>query len=346
MKYVVLIPAYNPGEKMIEFLEKLKNNHIDVIVVNDGSKKECDEYFDYARKCGYAVLEHPVNKGKGAALRTGFSYIVSEKPDYDYVVTADCDGQHAIESIIEVAAEGEKSGCKALILGGRFKDGGDKLPIKSNIGNTTTRLIFRLATGLNIYDTQTGLRAIPKSLFGKMITLKGDRYEYEMNMLLKLSEWKVPYKEVSIKTIYFDNNKGSHYSPFKDSVRILSQILIFSLSSFISFVLDYGLFVLVNYLLFDISEYHVAIAYLTGRLISGVVNYILNSKFVFKEFSMSSVIKYTILCIIIMGIGAGGAYLIEDLAGVPDVLSKVFIDLPLFVVSYYGQKKYVFKKKG
>ncbi|MBQ5762332.1 MAG: bifunctional glycosyltransferase family 2/GtrA family protein [Clostridia bacterium] len=346
MRYVVLIPAYNPGEKMIGFLKELKSSNLDVIVVDDGSKAESKYCFDYAKKCGYPVLTHPVNKGKGAALKTGFTYVVSEKLDYDYVITADCDGQHAIESIIDVANEGEKSGCEAMILGGRFRDGGDKLPIKSNIGNSTTRVIFKLATGLSIHDTQTGLRAIPKSLYSKMITIKGDRYEYEMNMLLKINEWQVPFKEVSIKTIYFDNNKGSHYSPFKDSIRILSQILIFSLSSFLSFILDYALFMLVNHLLFDVCEYHVAIAYLTGRVISGVVNYVLNSKFVFKEFSMSSVLKYTLLCIIIMVIGAVGSYLLEDLAGIPGVLSKVFVDLPLFLLSYFGQKKYVFTKKG
>lgn len=346
VKYVVLIPAYNPDEKMIEFLRKLKENNTEVIIVNDGSKEECKKYFDKASSMGYKVINHEVNKGKGRALKTGFEYIVRERNDLDYVITADCDGQHAFESIQDVAKEGEASGCEAIILGGRFKDDGDKLPLRSNIGNTFTRVIFRLATGIKIHDTQTGLRGIPKSLFKKMLTLKGDRYEYEMNMLLKIKEWDVPCREISIKTIYFDNNKGSHYSTFKDSVRILSQILIFTLSSFVSFLVDYGLFILVNTLLFDKIEAHVAVAYLTGRVISSILNYALNSKFVFKQFSWASVFKYILLCIIIMILGALGAYLLEDLIGMPGVVSKIVIDLPLFFVSYIGQKKFVFKKKG
>ncbi|MBE7065983.1 MAG: glycosyltransferase [Ruminococcaceae bacterium] len=345
MKYVVLIPAYNPDEKMTSFLEILKEHNIDVIVVDDGSKAECKQYFDVARAFGYTVLTHSVNKGKGRALKTGFEYVVSNDIDVDYVITADCDGQHAFESIQDVAAEGEASGCEALILGGRFRDDGDKLPIRSNIGNTTTRLIFRLATGLKIYDTQTGLRAIPKSLFKEMIKLKGDRYEYEMNMLLKINEWDIPCREISIKTIYFNNNKGSHYSTFKDSVRILSRILIFTLSSFISFVVDYGLFILFTALLAGRAPGHVAIAYLIGRVVSSILNFTLNSKFVFKQFSWSCVIKYFILCIIVMAIGAAGSHVLEDWFGVPDVVCKIVIDLPLFFVSYIGQKKFVFNKK-
>lgn len=344
MNYIVLIPAYNPCEKMVSFLKILKKSNIDVIIVNDGSKAECEKYFDFARSLGYHVLAHSENRGKGCALKTGFSYIIETKSDVDYVITADCDGQYDIESIQTVAKAGEESGNESIILGLRFCDKNLKHHVKANMGTAFTRVAFRLATGLKVRDTRTGLRAIPQSLFRKMCRLKGERYEYDMNMLLKLNDWGVPFKEVPVKSAY--NNNTSYYAPFKDSIRILSQILIFSLSSFVSFAMDYGLFILVNHLLFNITGYHVPIAYFVGRVISSVFNYTVNSRLVFKEFSLKSILKYTLLCLFIMGLGAIGSYLMEDLAGIPGVICKLVVDFPLFFISYFGQKKFVFTKKG
>lgn len=344
MNYIVLIPAYNPCEKMESFLKILKSNNIEVVVVNDGSRAECEKHFDFARSLGYHVLSHTENRGKGCALKTGFSYITETKNDVDYVITADCDGQYDIESILTIAKACEETDGEALILGVRFCDKNLKHHVKANIGTAFTRVAFRLATGLKVRDTRTGLRAIPKFLFRKMCRLKGERFEYDMNLLLKLNDWGVSFREIPVKSAY--NNNTSYYAPVKDSVRILSQILIFSLSSFLSFAMDYGLFMLVNHLLFDVSAYHVPIAYFTGRVISSIFNYAVNSRFVFKEFSLKSIVKFTLLCLVIMGLGAIGSYLLEDLAGIPGVICKLVVDFPLFFISYFGQKKYVFTKKG
>ena len=116
-----------------------------------------------------------------------------------------------------------------LIIGSR--DLSTNVPLRSRFGNSITRVIFRFVTGLNVHDTQTGLRGLPKKLFKHLIELKGERYEYEINMLLQIDRWDVKYLEVPIETIYSDGNKGSHFHPLKDSWRIYKKIFAFVISS-------------------------------------------------------------------------------------------------------------------
>lgn len=349
MKYVILIPAYNPDDKFVAFVDDLKRQTAPVVVVDDGSKAECQAAFNYAEEAGFFVVHHEVNRGKGQAIRTGLQAAKEHFADYDphdCVITVDCDGQHTLEAIQKVAACSEQNP-GALVLGGRFQDEED-VPLRSKFGNTITRGVFKLATGLTIHDTQTGLRAIPFSLLDRMMALKGDRYEYEMNMLLYLKEWSIPYAEVAITTIYFDNNAGSHFNTFKDSWLIYKQILKFLSASVASFAVDYVAFLLITLLLSKtgLTEWRVPLAYAIARVISGVVNYVLNSKMVFKASGIRTFVGYFILWLIILGLGSGGSYLIHDLLGLPGIVSKLFVDIPLFLISYWAQRELIFKKKA
>ena len=349
MKYVILIPAYNPDDKFVAFVDELKGQTAPVVVVDDGSKTECQGAFAHAEKAGFLVVHHEVNRGKGQAIRTGLQAVKEHFIDYDghdCVITVDCDGQHTLEAIHKVAAcAGENPG--ALVLGGRFQDE-ENVPLRSKIGNTFTRGVFKLATGLKIHDTQTGLRAIPFSLLDRMMALKGDRYEYEMNMLLYLKEWSIPYAEVAITTIYFDNNAGSHFNALRDSWLIYKQIIKFVSASVVSFAVDYVAFLFLAMLFAktSLSEWCVPMAYAASRVISGVVNYVLNSKMVFKAGGVRTFIGYFILWLIILCIGSGGSYLIHDLLGLPGVISKLCVDIPLFLLSYWAQRELIFKKKA
>ncbi len=350
MRYVILIPAYNPDDKFVAFVHELKGQSAPVVVVNDGSKPECDAAFKHAEDAGFLVVRHEVNRGKGQAIRTGLQAVKEHFTDYDAhdcVITVDCDGQHTIEAIHKVAA-GAAAHPGALVLGGRFQDE-EEVPLRSKIGNGITRGVFKLATGLKIHDTQTGLRAIPFSLLDRMMALKGDRYEYEMNMLLYLKEWSIPYAEVPITTIYFDNNAGSHFNTFKDSWLIFKQIIKFISASVASFLVDYGACILFLFLLGYTGlheKWHILVAYPAARVVSGIVNYILNSKMVFKTSGLRSFVGYFMLWLIIMGLGAGGSYLISNLLGLPDIISKLCVDIPLFLLSYWAQREFIFKKKA
>lgn len=272
-------------------------------------------------------------------MRTGFLYVMENFPDADGVITADCDGQHAVKDILRVARFMKRYPDR-MILGGRFSED-RKIPLRSAFGNHFTRIVYRLATGLSIRDTQTGLRGIPAKYLPKMMTVKGDRYEYEMNMLLKLKEWELPFLEIPITTIYLDNNSASHYNPLRDSWRILTQILKFCASSMFCFVLDYVLFLLFDRLFGGSS----AAAYICARVISGCTNYFFNSRFVFKKATSTTLLKYFIVALAIAGLGSGGTWLFKELLGIPSVLCKFLIDLPLFAVSYVAQREFVFRKR-
>ena len=112
---------------------------------------------------------------------------------------------------------------KVLILGKRIRN--NNTPIRSKIGNSITRFIYRLATGLDVYDTQSGLRVFNNSLVDYLIDIEGNRFEYEMNVLLKCATHKIEIREVEIETIYIDNNSGSHFNTIKDSYRIYKDII-------------------------------------------------------------------------------------------------------------------------
>ncbi len=348
INYVVLIPAYNPDDKFIAFSKILRENNIPVIAIDDGSKAECNEIFKEIENMGCILVRHEVNKGKGQALRTGFAKVIelnNEGADYEYVITADCDGQHSFDAIQDVVKEAEESANTAkgpaIIIGGRFKDDKDVIPLKSRIGNGFTRGVFKIATGISIYDTQTGLRAIPKRLFNEMLKIKGDRYEYEMNMLLQISTWGVPYKEIPIKTIYFDNNAGTNFHPMRDSFLVISQILKYIASSLASVVIDYILFIILTRFS---SVFHVGVAYAVARLLSGCINYLLNASIVFHKVSKVSAVKYFLLSLTLTLFGSLVSGYISELVTLPDIIYKLVIDIPLFFISYYVQKRIVFRK--
>ncbi len=360
MNTVILIPAYKPEESFVEFSRRLREEGHTVVAVDDGGGELFAGVFERVEALGVTVLHHEVNRGKGQALKTGIEYVYEQMPDTDFIVTADCDGQHRIEDIERVIEAGEKEP-GVFVIGGRFRDRSVKVPLKSRIGNGFTRIIFRLATGTKIYDTQTGLRGLPKKLFPELIKVKGERYEYEMNMLLMLHVWEQDFVEIPIETVYINNNSGTHYNAFKDSVRILREILKFTAASMLSFLIDYVAFILLSTFVFKDGGVNIAtlagldsgwvaeilmtfsLAYMCARLISGTFNYLVNRKLVFKKGSGSSALKYLVLAVVLMLAGSfatGGLLRL----GWNKFLVKILVDGGLFAVSYFLQREWVFKK--
>ncbi len=234
MKRIALIPAYMPDDKMIAIVRKLYDAGFEIVVVNDGSSDDCNGVFKEASQ--YAkVLCHEKNQGKGKALKTGLKFISSTYEAPYTVVTVDADGQHRIEDVIRVTQTSEQNR-SCLILGSRKMEG--KVPFKSLAGNAITRFVYRLSTGISVYDTQTGLRAFSDMLIMRLIDIDGSRYEYEMNMLTALPREGIEIKEVWISTVYIGKNESSHFNAIKDSFLIYREILKFSASSFVSFIIQ------------------------------------------------------------------------------------------------------------
>ena len=219
MKYIILIPAYNPDEKLLELLNIIDKKY-DTIVVDDGSDDK--SIFENASKYAH-IISYDKNMGKGYALKKGFEYIDSMYDKY-IIVTMDADMQHTLEDAISLC-DYVNNHDNELAIGTRHWD--KNTPLSSRLGNKITRFVFKKKTGLSIYDTQSGLRAFSYKLVPYMLHVKGDRYEYEMNMLLNLKKYDIKYKEIDIKTIYIGKNETSHFKAFKDSYKIYKEIIKF-----------------------------------------------------------------------------------------------------------------------
>ena len=334
---VILIPAYNPDEKLLALLPRLRERFSRIVLVDDGSTK--------AEKYVEKILVHERNRGKGAALKTGLSYI----GDCD-VITADADGQHTPEDIAKVA-EGLAAHRAGLVLGVRAFTG--KVPFRSRFGNTWTRWLFFFMTGLMIRDTQTGLRGIPAGLVRRVASIPGDRYEYEMAMLADAKRHEERPLQIPIETIYIDENATSHFNPLLDTIRIYRSLFQFCLSSVLSFVLDNAVFALSVWALEGRGlerKLCVLAAIVAARLVSSNFNYFYNRFIVFgaKYARKRSFFQYWALVIVI---GAASYALTAGISAACDFHSfavtavKIVVETFLFFASYYLQKRFIFKNR-
>ena len=350
MNKIALIPAYEPEFFLLTFLPQVQKAGFKIILIDDGSGADYAPLFEKAR--AYAtVLTHEQNRGKGAALKTGLSYIFMRHTDACTIVTIDADGQHRIEDALAVCTLAEQNP-DALVLGSRAFTG--EIPLRSRLGNSLTRLIYRMSTGLSVRDTQTGLRAFSSSQISLLMGIEGERYEYEMNVLLEYARRKTPILEHTIQTIYLNNNESSHFNPLKDSLRIYKEIFKFSASSFIGFLVDYCMYAI---LLFALTLWGplLGINYLQGirvsniasRIVSACVNFSLNRKFVFKsnDSLFRSAFKYFLLALIIL---VGNTFVLEFLVCtllIPSMIAKIITELVFFVLSWTVQRFLVFRRK-
>ncbi len=345
MKPIVIIPALDPDEKLITLVERLVQMGLQTIVVDDGSKKECQKIFEALKAKEHCDLcIHPKNMGKGAALKTGIQYAAINYPRSCGYVTADADGQHTAEDIMKVANAVEQNQ-DSFILGTRdFKEKG--IPFKSFWGNRITSFVYLLTTGKRCPDTQTGLRGIPTKFKAFCLSVPGDKYEYEMNLLLEMGRKQIPFVSVPIATIYLDKNTSSHFHPLKDSAIIYWNIIKYSLSSLFSAATDLSLFTVFVDLVFGTGSAGILAATVTARLLSGSVNFTVNKLWVFqsKRRSTEEVLKYFALfyCQMMMS-----SFLVSELSHLPLHLTfiKVIVDTTLFFVSYQIQKNFIFHEK-
>jgi glycosyltransferase involved in cell wall biosynthesis len=230
MSFAILIPAYKPDQRLAHLVEQLSSAcAAPIVIVNDGSPAEHAPVFAALDAIPrVTVLTHPANQGKGAALRTGFRFIDSLPGEISCVVTADADGQHSVKDILAVAEIAAQQP-EAMIIGSRRFD--KDVPPRSMFGNTVTRWVMRLFFGVKLWDTQTGLRGIPRLLLPALIEIPYDHYELEVMMLLIAQRRSVAMIEIPIETIYIEGNRGSHFKPLRDSVRVYWVLFRYAFSS-------------------------------------------------------------------------------------------------------------------
>ena len=355
----VLIPSLSPDERLPSYVQELRGARFGLIlVVDDGSGAEYQPIFEkIAAWEGCRVLHHGVNRGKGAGLRTGFAYI-QEQTNLQGVITADSDGQHTVPDTLKLCAE--MNGKEELLLGSRdFSRRNKNVPPKSRFGNRMTSFVFRALYGQWLPDTQTGLRAFPRSLLDFMQKVGGDRFEYEMNMLIQCSAAKVPMRAVTIETIYMDENKGTHFHPIRDSWRIykllLGSFFRYSAASILSFLIDYIVLMLLMFWVFkdqgDIAllgipfSFKALVATPIARLCSSPVNFLLNKNFVFqKGNSKGAVLRYVVLAVASLAVTTFVFGFLDHYVNSPvlDVALKAVIDILMYLVNYRVQRAWVF----
>lgn len=347
-KVPIIIPAYEPDEKMVALVENLKSaGFTEIVVVDDGSQGEgYQELFRKVQSMGCVVLHHAVNQGKGRALKTAFNYCLYFYPDAAGCVTIDSDGQHTVKDMT-ACMEKLMASPNSLVLGVRdFNQEG--IPARSVFGNKTTSRVMKLLTGLSISDTQTGLRAIPASFMKELLFEKGERFEFETNMLLATKDSGREIVEVPIETIYLEENKSSHFNPILDSIKIYTIFLKFIITSLSSSVVDIILFTVFLSLLGDWSfgsVSNIMLATVMARILSAIYNFMINYKVVFKsrQNAGGAIFKYACLAVFIM-IASG--FLVEKLyvlTMLPEVLIKIPVDVLLFLVSFWVQRDFVYK---
>lgn len=333
---IVLVPAYEPDHRLLSLLDALRTAvpAAHLVVVDDGSGPAHAAVFDAARARGHTVLSHPGNRGKGAALKTGVRHVAERWPGHD-VVCADSDGQHSVIDVLRVAervAVGE-----ALVLGVRQFTG--DVPARSRVGNTVTRTLFRLATGLRLQDTQTGLRGYSAALLPWLLSVPGDRFEYELAVLLQAARRGLPLEEIAIATTYLEGNASSHFRPVIDSLRVYAPLAAFLLSSLGAFLVD-----TVALLALHAVTDALLLSVVGARVLSSAVNFAGNRRFDFASRQRkvtASAVRYGALVVALLATGYGLLALLIWL-GLALLPAKILTDTTLLAASYLAQRHLIF----
>ncbi len=354
----IVIPSLNPGENLPDYVRRLEEaTGAPILLVDDGSRESLKHVFAdcVAAAPNVTQVVHEVNKGKGRALKTAFSTLLESHPGLVGCVTCDSDGQHGVDDVVR-CIEALRRSPEALVLGCRTFDLA-QVPWKSRLGNKTTCWLFKMASGREITDTQTGLRAIPASFMRELLDCPGEGFEFETHMLLRIGER--PLEQLPIETIYVNGNRETHFDPVRDSMRITglllrewtAKICRFTLVSILSFLVDVGLFkVLYSVVLADARTGRIFLSVGVARVVSMAFNYLCNRHLVFGGIHHAAPVarslpRYLALAACLLGISyflTRWAIVHVALAAAHPATAKALVDLALFLASYVVQRRYVF----
>jgi putative flippase GtrA len=334
---VVLIPSYEPDHKLVTLIAAIRADDpaVPIVIVDDGSGPAYAAIFAAARESRCDVVTHSRNRGKGAALKTGFAHVAARYPQHD-VVCADCDGQHTVTDIARVGAATHERR-DGIVLGARGFDG--DVPLRSRFGNTVTRTLFGWLTGTHLGDTQTGLRGYPAYLLGWLQDVPGDRFEYELEVLLAARRLGLAIHELPIGTIYLDGNASSHFDPIRDSIRVYVPLVKFATASLTAFAVDaavfFALLALGAPLLWSV---------VLARVTSAAFNFSANRRFVFgdRRGGPWRAVRYALVALVILALNATLLAVLIGHLSVPVVPAKLGTESALWLVSFAAQRRWVF----
>lgn len=218
----VIVPTYNNRESISTVLEGIKSYCDDIIVVIDGATDGTADIVELTE--GVDTVAYIKNRGKGYALRRGFKYAIER--GYSHAITIDSDGQH-YPSDIPKFLQHLQSNKSSITIGSRELDQ-DNVPRKSNFGNRFSNFWFKLETGIEMPDTQSGYRLYPIKALSE-ITLYSSKFEFEIEVLVRASWRGITIDHIPIGVYYpKPEDRVTHFRPFKDFFRIsiLNTVLV------------------------------------------------------------------------------------------------------------------------
>lgn len=207
-----LVPAFNEQESIGEVVSRLLAQVQTVLVVDDGSE---DQTAKRARRAGAEVLAHTANRGKGAALKSGFTELFDR--GFQYVIMLDGDGQHLPEELPRFIAEAERSGAQ-IVVGNRMSDLREMPLIRRWVNRGMSWMISRVC-GQRIPDSQCGFRLVRRQIG---LFCSGNAFDYESEMLIAAAKAGAHISSVPISTIY--RNEVSKIRPFTDTIKFLALL--------------------------------------------------------------------------------------------------------------------------
>lgn len=329
---VVVIPAYQPDEELVRLVDELTANELSVLVVNDGSDKECDAVFDAVSKKA-VVIHSEQNEGKGAALKKGFGALLEHFPDCTEFITADADGQHTVEDILRVR-EKLLEGNDFVLTVRQFEQ---KMPARSKFGNALSRIVYTTMNGHYFDDNQSGLRGFSVNHLDWLTVVKGDKYDYEMNMLCFADKQGITIHTLPIKAIYLDGNRSSHFNPVLDTFRIYKR-LFFSVWPSLLCVALWEILTLLFSILFEYQHYRFMVP--TAVMAAAAINFMLQKFIVFRKVNYKDGVRTFLFCIIRATVYTG---IVETVGAFTHIIPMVAVvnvaAIAMLFVEYQVHKK-------
>ncbi len=218
LRSLVIVPCFNEEITIASIVLKTKRHVDTVLVVDDGSS---DSTVELAKEAGAVVLIHLKNKGKGAALKTGFKYALENK--FDYIVTIDGDGQHNPDEIPLLLAAMKQNG-HDIVIGTRFGPS-TEMPSWRKVGKRVLDYATSFGSGGQVTDSQSGFRGFNKKAVESLVTrLNGSAFSAESEQLIKAHDLglKVGNTRVACK---YNGLETSTKSPASHGVSVLSYII-------------------------------------------------------------------------------------------------------------------------
>lgn len=204
MKIAVILPVFNEEKRINEVLVDISRIKLPVIFINDGSADTTEKIIEKKIKNNskISLLNHQINLGKGAALRTGAE--AAFNLGFEAVIFMDADGQHSSSDLIKFVDK-LKTKKYDIILGTRNLRHG--APLVRLLGNKFASKLISVLFGLYVSDILCGFRGMTRECFQK-INFESSGYGIETEMIVKISKYKLRICEIPVETIYYDKHKG------------------------------------------------------------------------------------------------------------------------------------------